>query len=424
MKILFLNYEYPPLGGGAANATQYILREFSHMPDVEVHLVTSGIGTEYEKVHIGGKVWVHRLPIGKNGKNIHSQSQKDLLVYAYRAWQFGSKLIKEAKKSKSPFERTIAFFGVPCGVIAMWFKWRFGIPYVVSLRGSDVPGYSEKYGGLLYALLKIPILLTWKCALAVVPNSRGLAELARKTSPKQSFEIIPNGVDTEEFKPDPMREHDGYFRILSVGRLTPRKGLRFLIRAMGILNEKTSSFVIPAKAGIQIENPGSRVKPGMTNEDKSGMTDGKKVELWLVGDGEERPVLEALAKECGVAVQVKLFGAVPHGELPKYYGLADVFCLPSLNEGMSNTVLEAIAAGLPIVATVTGGTEELVTDGENGYFVKQESPEDLAEKLSVLVSDDALRKRMGEASRKRAMSMNWKVVAEKFLELCSRKNDQ
>ena len=221
-----------------------------------------------------------------------------------------------------------------------------------------------------------------------------------------------------------MREHDGYFRILSVGRLTPRKGLRFLIRAMGILNEKTSSFVIPAKAGIQIENPGSRVKPGMTNEDKSGMTDGKKVELWLVGDGEERPVLEALAKECGVAVQVKLFGAVPHGELPKYYGLADVFCLPSLNEGMSNTVLEAIAAGLPIVATVTGGTEELVTDGENGYFVKQESPEDLAEKLSVLVSDDALRKRMGEASRKRAMSMNWKVVAEKFLELCSRKNDQ
>ncbi len=410
MKLLFLNYEYPPLGGGAANATQYILREFSRMPDVEVHLVTSGIGAEYEKVHIGGKVWIHRLPIGKDGKNIHSQSQKDLLIYAYRACRFGSRLIKDAKRSGEHFERTIAFFGVPCGVVAMWFKWRFGIPYVVSLRGSDVPGYSEKYGGLMYALLKVPILLTWKCALSVVPNSRGLMELARKSDPKRRFEIIPNGVDTEEFRPDPAREHDGIFRILVVGRLTPRKGYRFLIRAMGILNKRSFDYA-----------QDDRVRePGMTNEDKSGMTDGKNIELWLVGDGEERPALEALAKEAGVSARVRFFGAVPHAELPRYYGLADVFCLPSLNEGMSNTVLEAIAAGLPIVATVTGGTEELVTDGENGYFVKQESPEDLAEKLSALLSDESLRRRMGEASRKYAVSMNWKAVAERFLEICSR----
>jgi glycosyltransferase involved in cell wall biosynthesis len=400
MKILFLNYEYPPLGGGAANATQYILREFSRMPDVEVHLVTSGVGADYEKSHVGGNVWVHRLPIGKDGKNIHSQSQKDLLTYAYHAWKFGSKLIKEARRSGVSFERTIAFFGVPCGVVALWFKWRFGIPYVVSLRGSDVPGYSEKYGGLMYALLKVPILMTWKCALAVVPNSQGLMELARKSDPKRAFTIIPNGVDTEEFKPDPAREHDGIFRVLVVGRLTPRKGLRFLIRSMGILNKRSL-----------IRQPADR-------DDNDGRLI-NKIELWLVGDGEERPVLEALAKECGVADQVKFFGAVPHGELPKYYGLADVFCLPSLNEGMSNTVLEAIAAGLPIVATVTGGTDELVTDGENGFFVKQESPEDLAEKLSVLLSDESLRRRMGEASRKRAVSMSWRVVAEKFLETLS-----
>jgi glycosyltransferase involved in cell wall biosynthesis len=383
MKILFLNYEYPPLGGGAANATQYILREFSRMPDVEVHLVTSGIGEEYEKECIGGNVWVHRLPIGKGGENMHSQSQKDLLMYAYRAWVFGSKLIREAKLSGEPFKRTIAFFGVPCGVNALWFKWRFGIPYVVSLRGSDVPGYSEKYGGLMYALLKIPILMTWKWALAVVPNSRGLMELARKSDPKRTFEIIPNGVDTEEFRPDPTREHDGIFRILAVGRLTPRKGLRFLIRAMALL---------PAE---------------------------QKTELWLVGDGEERPSLEALAKDCGISGIVKFFGPVPHEELPKYYGLADVFCLPSLNEGMSNTVLEAMAAGLPIVATVTGGTEELVADGENGLFVAQESPEDLAEKFRTLLADEELRKRMGEASRRKAEAMSWKVVAEQFLETLS-----
>lgn len=388
MKILFLNYEYPPLGGGAANATRYILREFSRMPGVEVHLVTSGMGKEYEKEHIGGSVWVHRLPIGKDPGKIHSQSVRDLFMYSAKAWWFSSWLVRTAKHEGNPFDRTIAFFGIPCGALALWFKWRFGIPYVVSLRGSDVPGYSEKYDRL-YLFLAPFVRLVWKKALAVVPNSRGLAELAGKTAPRQAFEIIPNGVDTEEFRPDPARERDGYFRILSVSRLTPRKGIRFLVRAMKPLRERK-----------------------------------EKLELWIVGDGEEWPSLRALAKECGVSDKVKFFGAVPHEHLGRYYGLADVFCLPSQNEGMSNTVLEALAAGLPIVATVTGGTEELIRDGENGFFVAQQSPEDLTEKLGKLLADESLRVRMGEAGRKRAEEMNWESVAGQFLELCSRKKAQ
>jgi glycosyltransferase involved in cell wall biosynthesis len=82
---------------------------------------------------------------------------------------------------------------------------------------------------------------------------------------------------------------------------------------------------------------------------------------------------------------------------------------------MSNTVLEAIASGLPIVATVTGGTEELVTNGENGFFVEKESPEDLAEKIGKLASDAGLRARMGAASRIKAESMSWKKVAEQYV---------
>lgn len=404
MKLLFLNYEYPPLGGGAANATQYILREFSRMPDVEVHLVTSAMGAEYVKEHIGGSVWVHRLPIGKNVANIHSQSAKDLLMYSFKAWWFGSKLIRNARRSMKPFERTIAFFGVPCGVVALWFKWRFGLPYVVSLRGSDVPGYSEKYGILMYAALKIPILLVWKCALSVVPNSRGLAELAAKTAPKQRFEIIPNGVDTEEFKPNLSRERDGIFRIITVVRLTPRKGIRFLIRAMSVIARNG----VTRQSGSE-EDGDSHVR-GLARNDNAN-----KVELWIVGDGEERSALEVLAKECGVSDRVKFFGAVPHEQLPRLYGRADAFCLPSQNEGMSNTVLEAMAAGLPVVTTVTGGTEELVRDGENGLFVEQQSSEDLARKLTVLANDEMLRKRMGGASRGRAEEMSWKHVAERFM---------
>ncbi|MBP9751327.1 MAG: glycosyltransferase family 4 protein [Candidatus Moranbacteria bacterium] len=419
MKVLFLNYEYPPLGGGAANATRYILREFSRMPGVEAHLVTSGMGKEYEKEHIGGSVWVHRLPIGKDPGKIHSQSVRDLIVYSAKAWWFSSWIIRTAKREGNPFDRTIAFFGIPCGALALWFKWRFGIPYVVSLRGSDVPGYSEKYDRL-YLFLAPFVRLVWKKALAVVPNSRGLAELAGKTAPRQAFEIIPNGVDTEEFRPDPARERDGYFRILAVSRLTPRKGIRFLIRAMSIL----SPSVIASEAR-QSSEKGKGLDRHASGEDVGARDDRySKLELWIAGDGEEKAELEVLAKECGVSDKVKFFGAVPHEHLGRYYGLADVFCLPSQNEGMSNTVLEALAAGLPIVATVTGGTEELIRDGENGLFVVQRSPEDLAEKLGKLLADESLRVRMGEAGRKRAEEMNWESVAGQFLELCSRKKAQ
>ena len=84
MRILFLNYEYPPLGGGAGNATAYLLKEFAKIPGLEVDLVTSAIDKKYQLEKIGENIRIHRLPIGKNPKNLHFQSQKDLLIYAWK----------------------------------------------------------------------------------------------------------------------------------------------------------------------------------------------------------------------------------------------------------------------------------------------------------------------------------------------------
>ena len=81
MKVLFLNYEYPPLGGGAANATAELLEEFAKMPDMEVHLVTSALGNTLEKFLVGERVIVHRVPIGKNPENLHHQSLGDIVRY-------------------------------------------------------------------------------------------------------------------------------------------------------------------------------------------------------------------------------------------------------------------------------------------------------------------------------------------------------
>ena len=88
MKVLFLNYEYPPLGGGASIATEALLREWALVPEMEVHLVTAAVGATQERIVIGGNVIVHRVPIGKNAEKLHSQSLLDILMYTIKAGWF------------------------------------------------------------------------------------------------------------------------------------------------------------------------------------------------------------------------------------------------------------------------------------------------------------------------------------------------
>jgi glycosyltransferase involved in cell wall biosynthesis len=374
MKILFLNYEYPPLGGGAGNATEYLLKEYAHIPDLEVHLVTSSADGAYHNFNVGEKVFVRSVSIWKNGNELHHQSIVNVLVYAWRGYRYADKLL-----AKEKFNVIHAFFGVPCGAMALCLSKKYAMSYIVSLRGADVPGFSERFS-LLYVFLRPLIRFVWRRAEFVVSNSEGLKQLAQKTDSHQKIEIIQNGVDIQMFKPAEKKQNE-YVRILSVSRLTPRKGLRYLIQAMKILPEKT------------------------------------KIELQIIGDGDEKNTLEQLANELGISHRVKFLGRISHENLALYYAQADIFCLPSLNEGMSNTVLEALATGIPIVATKTGGTEELVCDGENGFFVAQKSARDLAEKLERLINNETLRESFGQASRERAEAMSWKNTAEKYVEL-------
>lgn len=376
MKILFLNYEYPPLGGGAANATACILEEWTADKTLEVHLVTSSTGDSVEKKNIGGQVFVHRLLIGKNEGNLHHQSIKDLLVYSVKGWWFARRLIRE---QKTPFDATLAFFGVPCGFMALLLKWEFGLPYVVALRGSDVPGYSQKYTWL-YPFLRPVIGFIWKRAQAVVPNSAGLADLARQSAPKHVFTIIENGVDTKRFFPDiSRRKADEFIVTPGASRVTERKGLNYLIEAIAILSPTY---------------PNLRLK--------------------IMGDGSARPALESLVKESGLEGEVIFLGRIPREETASYYQEASLFVLPSLNEGMSNAMLEALATGLPIVATPTGGTAELVVEGKNGMVVGERSVTALVEAIEFFLKDPKYVLDYGTESRRRAEAQGWDRVAESF----------
>lgn len=377
MRILFFNYEYPPLGGGAANATAYILKEYSKIPDLKVDLVTSSIDGDYHLEKIGENISIHKLPIGKNKNNLHYQSQKELLTYTWKAYFFAKKLIRENK-----YDLGHSFFTVPCGFISFLLKKQHKIPYVVSLRGADVPGYSDRFR-FLYKFIKPIARLIWKNSFRVVSNSQGLRGLALKTNFKQEIDIIPNGIDISDFAPKPEKKPaDKIIITIGASRITARKGISYLLEAIKKLSPKYPNIFLKA-----------------------------------MGDGNEKENLEKLAKELNLEKNAEFIGRVPRENTFSYYQEASIFVLPSLNEGMSNAMLEALASGLPLIATDTGGTRELVTDGVNGFIVKMKDSEDLADKIEILLKDADLRKKMGEASRKKAETMSWGKVAKEYLDL-------
>ncbi len=376
MRILFFNYEFPPLGGGAGNASYYLLREYAKNSEIEIDFVTSSADDDHHLAKFGDNITIHRLQVGKNQTNIHFQTKKELLKYSWAAYRYGRMLAKSKH-----YDLSHSFFSVPCGFISMLLKWEFKIPYIVSLRGSDVPGYSERFM-FLYKFITPIIKTIWKQAYFVIANSQGLKELALKSASQQKIGVIYNGIDINEFFPDHSKANPNQFHIICVSRVTPRKGIRFLVQAFKIL-------------------------AGRYNQ----------IRLVIAGDGNEKKSLEQLVQGLGLEDKVVFLGVVPHEKVLDYYQKANIFVLPSLNEGMSNTMLEASAAGLPIVATDTGGTKELVSDGINGFVIKMKDSNDLVEKIERIILNPNLEKAMAQESRRLAEKLNWEIVASQYVQL-------
>jgi len=184
--------------------------------------------------------------------------------------------------------------------------------------------------------------------------------------PRDKLLVIANGVDTQTFIPSATpKAADWQPRIIgNVGRLEPVKGTRFLVDAFA---QFASQF------------PDARV--------------------WLVGDGTERQNLATQAQTQGVARQIDFLGMRP--DVAALLAQMDIFVLPSHWEGMPNAVLEAMAAGLPVVATGVGGTTEVVVQDETGFLVPAADPDAMAKAIVTLLRDPTLCRRMGEAGRRR-----------------------
>jgi glycosyltransferase involved in cell wall biosynthesis len=367
MKILIVNSEYPPIGGGAGNASANIARLLIQMGH-EVLVLTSQFG-DLPHDELCNGVRILRGPAFRQyGDRSTAMEQSSFIVGAsIRAFS----LVRRFKP-----EVTLAFFGLPSGAVAWLLKIVLGIPYVVSLRGGDVPGF-RPYDFWLYHKLAIPFLhVIWRNASAVVANSRGLRDLATAFDSTISIPIVPNGVDLDKFS---LPSHDwSPPRILSVGRVVYQKGYDLALLALAGLKDL-------------------------------------EWEWRIAGDGPQLPALQAMIQEHDLQGRVHFLGWQTAEQLKKQYAEANLFLFPSRHEGMPNAVLEAMASGLPVVATSIAGNEELVVNGETGALVPVEDAAALKEALRPFLIRAEMREKMGNAARPRVeQSFRWTRVAEEY----------
>ncbi|MBI2340538.1 MAG: glycosyltransferase family 4 protein, partial [Deltaproteobacteria bacterium] len=405
MKLLFINYEFPPLGGGGGNANEQIARHLAALGHEVVVLTSRFKGLPREETRDGYRIV--RIPTLR-------RYQEKCWVFEMAVFMFSSIFYAPKWARRWRPDRCIAFFTLPSAPAAWVIKKIFGVPYIVSLRGGDVPGFLPEQLRFYHRITAWLIRFLWKGAESIVANSEGLKRLALGTGRGLDIAIIPNGVDAGFFRnsvlsndkipplapvepaqpalPVPPLTKGGrgdfetrnVFRILTAGRLTAQKGIDTLLQSF------------------------CRLKPSLK----------KPVQLWIVGDGPLRSSLEDLTADLGIRNDVFFLGWRDRETLKTFYSSADLFILPSLDEGMPNVVLEAMAMGLPIVATNVAGTRELVREGKNGYLVPPKNPEALADILSQLISRDDLLQEMSRQSRLLARQYDWKAVALEYLRLC------
>jgi glycosyltransferase involved in cell wall biosynthesis len=135
------------------------------------------------------------------------------------------------------------------------------------------------------------------------------------------------------------------------------------------------------------------------------------VKLVLVGDGVERSRLEELVKRLNLKDCIQFAGQVPQERIPQIMHQADVFALSSLSESFGIVNLEAMAAGLPIVATNVGGIPDIVEEGVNGYLVNAKSPDETADRILILLQNDQIREKISANNKERAELYTWDKVA-------------
>jgi glycosyltransferase involved in cell wall biosynthesis len=225
---------------------------------------------------------------------------------------------------------------------------------------------------------------------SVVLNEPLKEKLVKKGIPEEKLEVIPNGVNVEDFnvgeeEVERVRRKYGLegVVVMFAGTITPRKGVLELMKAAELLNHRDVLFLVVGNLDLDREYA--------------------------------RKVVE-YAKDKGI--NAKFTGFVPYEDLKALYSACDVFVLPSFEEGQGVVLLEAMASGKPLIGSKVGGIPMQIKEGWNGFLVEPGNIKELAEKIQYLLENEEERKKMGKNSKKLAEEeFSWEKIVKRYLEI-------
>lgn len=370
MRILFCNYEYPPLGGGGGVVMAALAIELARRHAVTV--LTSRAGSlPAEAVEQG--VRVVRVPVLFR-RQLAVANFPSMLAYLPTGWWRGRRLGAEQR-----FDIVNTHFAVPTGPLGEVLARRYGVPNVLSVHGGDLYDPSKALSPHRHALLRMAVAGLLRRADVVVGQSRDtVARVASIYGVARPVELIPLGIARPPPAGPATRADFGIpadaFVMVTVGRIVARKAAPQLVRVVAALRAANTYLLV-------------------------------------VGDGPEKAAVAALAAELGVSDRVRLLGQASDADRNRAFAVADVFASTSQHEGFGLVFLEAMAFGLPVVCYDRGGQTDFLSTPATGAVVRLNDLE------AFTAAIDALQR--SPERRAQVRRDNLALVEDYFIERCA-----
>jgi len=364
LRVAFILFNFLPYKvGGTEIATYYLAKELAKAGH-DIYVITSHFRNARYYEDMDG-IKVIRIPWLFN-----SLFDSEIKFLGFH--EFVVKCLSVLKKIDPDIIHSQGFFN---DVVAYMANKLMGKRYVVGVVGSDI--------NISFPFKDIAFRALLSRAEAILTKTQEMKRRIENLvgAGKKKIYVVYNGVDIDLFNADKYSKYrrvTGKKRILFVGGLRKIKGVKYLIMAMGHVLKKTTD-----------------------------------VELTIVGDGPQLGFLKRLVQSLNIQGYIRFVGRVEHEEIPMYMIRSDIFVLPSLYEGLPNVIIEALAMGLPVIATRVGGVPEIIQDGVNGYLVEPRDVLNLANKICLLLLDDKRREGIRNNNLKKAKFLSWSAIAKK-----------
>jgi glycosyltransferase involved in cell wall biosynthesis len=366
MRILVLNHEFPPIGGGGGRAAEGICQTLAKRGH-EIKVLTAHIkDLPREEQRDGYRIL--RIPCLRTQP--FRASFLSMIAYVLAGLWAGLRLVRVFHP-----EVIHVHFAVPAGALGWMLSKLTHVPYVLTAHLGDVPGgVPEKTGSWFRYVFPFtkPI---WRNAAARVAVSEFTRSLALQHY-GEDIRVIPNGVDVNALKPNSMRVNDPP-TIVFAGRFMEQKSPLQVVRTLNELKD------IPWKCV-------------------------------MIGDGPLMPDIKRSIVESGVEDRFVLTGWITPDEVMKHFDHSDILFMPSLSEGLPVVGVQALAKGLAIVASRVGGFVDLVNEDRNGYLIESGDKAGFKTRLQELLENPSRLLSLRQASLEKAKSFEIAHITEKY----------